>query len=147
MSKVGAESQNQTNQKTDSNFPINDKIELPFIGVVPCHMREEQVEFDGKGKRLKWPFKMYYLANGMFVRAEFVKPGTIMYQEGTYDQVKMKTNIIYEATPKELEIDYRVSNEKLLDFPEKAAQASISVVLKYLYDNEPLDEATKIDIT
>lgn len=135
------------NQIMTSDFPMNDKIELPFIGAVPCHAKVEQVEFEGKGKRLKWPFKLYYLANGMFVRAEFVKAGAIMYDEKTKDVVKPDATIIYEAKPKDLESGYRVRSEKLVGLPEKAAPASLSVVLKYLYDNEPFDDATKIDIT
>ena len=132
MSKVGAESQNQTNQKTDSNFPINDKIELPFIGAVQCHAREEQVEFTSEGKKMKWPFRVYYLPNGLFVRAVFIKAGS---------------NILSEVAPKELEIDYNSGGEKLVGFPDNAAPASLGKVLQNLYENEAFDKATKISIT
>lgn len=74
---------------------------------------------------------MYYLTNGMFVRAEFVKPGSINY----------------EVEPKELEIGYDVRTEKLMGFPDKAAPTSLSKVLQSLYENEAFDKATRINIT
>ncbi|MEA3210928.1 MAG: hypothetical protein QOE70_3985 [Chthoniobacter sp.] len=112
-------------------FPENDVIELPFLGKVSCHSRPETVSFTATGTKLDWPFKVFFLPNGMFVRAEFVKPGAKDY----------------EASRADIEELYRAGAESLTGFPEKAAPANLSKVLQSLYENEPFDRATKINIT
>src|SRR5712672_1437807 len=66
--------------RVDANFPVNEILEMPFLGKVRCHSRAETVEFTANDKQVKWPFKIYYLPNGMFVRAEFSKPGAKSYE-------------------------------------------------------------------
>jgi hypothetical protein len=112
-------------------FPINDTLELPFLGKVRCHARSERIQFTVNGRKIEWPFRMYYLPNGMFVRAEYKKPGATDY----------------EMSPKSLEMSYRARGQSLVGFPEKPAPASFSKVLQSLYENEPFDRATKINIT
>lgn len=129
VSKAGAV--NSAALRGNKELPINDAFELPFLGKVRCHARSEKVQFTVKGKRMEWPFKMYYLPNGMFVRAEFKKAG-----------VKD-----HEINPKDLEAAYRSGGQKLVGFPEKPAPASLGKVLQSLYENEPFDRATKINIT
>lgn len=117
--------------ETNAGFPINDKLELPFIGKVRCHSRREEISFEAEGRTLKWSFKVYYLPDGRFVRAEFFKPGAKDY----------------EFEPKELEEIYRSGWRLLAGFPAKAAPASLGKVLQSLYGNEAFDRATKINIT
>ncbi len=116
---------------TSGNFPVNDSMELPFLGVVRCHARQEQVKFTANGKQREWPFKVYYLPNGMFVRAEFMKPSAEDY----------------EFPPKRKAESYRSAAESLVGFPDKPAAASLSKVLQVLYEHEAFDSATKINIT
>ncbi len=120
-----------TGGREDSGFPVNDKIELPFLGTVQCHARQETVRFAADGKPKEWPFKVYYLPNGMFVRAEFFKPGAKDY----------------EFDVKHIEGFYRSTGQILAGFPERAAPASLAKVLQSLYTNEAFDRATKINIT
>lgn len=119
------------NVKEDPNFPINDKMELPFMGKVQCHARQEKVQFKANGTQKEWPFKLYYLPSGMFVRAEFVCPG----------------RKDYEFSRSDVEDIYRSTAESLVGFPEKAAPASLGKVLQSLYESEPFDTASKINIT
>ena len=114
-----------------SAFPINDKVELPFIGVVRCHSRHEEISFEANGRTKKWPFKMYYLPNGMFVRAEFVKPGSKNPELNT----------------KKLGQLYRSAGQSILGFPDKSAPGSIGKVLQSLYEHEAFDKATGINIS
>ncbi len=120
-----------TGGREDSGFPVNDKIEMPFLGTVECHARQEKVQFTANGERKEWPFKVYYLPNGMFVRAEFFKPGAKDY----------------EFDVKNMEGFYRSTGQILAGFPERAASASLAKVLQSLYTNEAFDRATKINIT
>ncbi len=129
-SHTAALPEKQKAAETNPNFPINDELELPCIGKVRCHSRQEEISFEAKGRTLKWPFKMYYLPSGMFVRAEFFKPGAKNYE--------------FEA--KELEEIYRSGGQILAGFPEKAAPASLVKVMESLYTNEAFDRATKINI-
>ena len=116
---------------SNPNFAINDKFELPFIGVVRCHSRHEEISFETNGRTMKWPFKIYYLPNGMFIRAEFFKSGAKDYEFG----------------PKEIESMYRSFGQILAGFPERPAPASVAKVLQSLYTNEAFERATKINIT
>jgi len=121
----------KTTRTQNPDFPINDKIDLPFLGRVECHARQEKVQFTAKGKQMEWPFNVYYLPNGMFVRAEFVKPGAKDYEED----------------PEYLTERYRSGRESLVGFPERAAPASLGKVLQSLYEQEAFDTAGKINIT
>ena len=121
----------ETAGKQHPDFPVNDKMELPFLGTVSCHVRQEKIQFTAKGKQVEWPFKTYYLPNGMLVRAEFFQPGRKDYEGDRF--------YVEEA--------YRSGGESIVGFPEKAAPASLSKVLQSLYESEPFDRASKINIT
>lgn len=121
----------EMSRKPDPNFPINDKIELPFLGKIECHARQQSVTFIANGLQKEWPFTMYYLPNGMFVRAEFAKPGAKNY----------------ENDPKFLTELYRSSSESMAGFPDKPAPADLGKVLQSLYAHAPFDRATKLNIT
>lgn len=113
------------------NFPINDQFELPFLGKVSCHARQEKVQFTVTGITKEWAFKVYYLRNGIFARAEFLKPGAKDY----------------EFPVDHMQAYYDSRGQYILGFPEKAASASLAKVLESLYNFEAFDSATKINIS
>jgi hypothetical protein len=115
----------------DRSSLIEAKFELAFLGKINCFAKDETLDFEINGKRVDMPFKVYYLKNGMPVRAEFQK-------KGAKD---------YEFTPNEIRRDYTASGISIVGFPAKPARVNFSRILKKLYEFQPFENATKINIT
>ncbi len=119
-------------KKPDNSFPPNDAFELPFLGKIPAHARQEQLKVEtGGGKTLPLPMKVFYGEDGRFLRAEFFKEGARSFQ----------------FPAQQLQIGYESGGERILGIPTTAALVDLPSHLKTLYHHQPFDDATRINVT
>ncbi len=75
--------------------------------------------------------KVFYGADGGFIRGEFFKAGAKSYQ----------------FPAKQLQEGYESHAEQILGIPAAPAAVKLPSVLQSLYQHQPFDEATRINVT
>ena len=117
-----------------NEFPVNDSFEFPLLGRVRAHSRIESVTYSSaNGVQTPFPLKVYYTSNGVFVRAEYFRPGAEDHELPLFEAEK----------------NYRSSGEKIYSVPEQAASANLQSILDNLHGQYggQFEQSTKFNIT